>query len=78
MKPKGPIKYDNFTFINEIKKPSTANNSSNSGSDTLKVQGRRNSNQIYKSSFLENSNYMYVDGEGKPVVKPSPVSTNNA
>lgn len=27
MKPKGPIKYDNFTFINEIKKPSTASSS---------------------------------------------------
>lgn len=43
MKPKGPIKYDNFTFINEIKKPSTTGSSSNN-SDSLKAQGRRNSN----------------------------------
>lgn len=32
LKPKGPIKYDNFTFINEIKNPTSANreNSTNS------------------------------------------------
>lgn len=60
MKPKGPIKYDNFTFINEIKKPST--NVSNSSSSYSDVPSQK---KVHKASFLENGRTQFtVDADG--------------
>jgi len=77
MKPKGPIKYDNFTFINEIKKPST-NSAAATNSDTASVSDPAVAKKlISKASFLDNKNTTFtIDADGNVTVKNKPESNN--